>query len=146
MLVESEHFAYDYRYGFYYKRHCLSNGQVCQIVFYQTSYAKYNEYYVGFVVADKKKQLNSWLKGSDYANLTLKSTGRCGAEALCWARRQLLEFEDYIRNNDRNKIKIVVSGEDSRRFRVYEKALSKYGYRKVISADDNKWNLIKILD
>ena len=40
--------------------------------------------------------------------------------------------------------KIVVQGEDSRRFRLYERALSRYGYRKVKFQDG--WEMVKFIE
>ena len=77
-------------------------------------------------------------------NLTLRATGRCGVEALFWARDMLLEFEKYIFLRETEDTKIVVQGEDSRRFRLYERALSRYGYRKVKFQDG--WEMVKFIE
>lgn len=55
----------------------------------------------------------------------------------------LLEFEKYIFLSETEDTKIVVQGEDSRRFRLYERALSRYGYRKVKFQDG--WEMVKFI-
>ena len=56
----------------------------------------------------------------------------------------LLEFEKYIFLRETEDTKIVVQGEDSRRFRLYERALSRYGYRKVKFQDG--WEMVKFIE
>lgn len=129
-------FEYDYEAQMYWRRHKLSNGQYCMIGFEfdRSDIGDVEEYNVVFAVADKKKQLKGYFNASKENNITLKSTGRCGAEALYWARDMLLEFEQMKQQDSADyniTIRIKVAGENSRRFRLYEKVLSKYGYRKV---------------
>ena len=137
-------FTWDKESGGYYKRHKLSNGQFCQIAFYRWNGSRSTEYHVAFAVADKKKNLNGWFNQTKDDNLTLRATGRCGVEALFWARDMLLEFEKYIFLREIEDTKIVVQGEDSRRFRLYERALSRYGYRKVKFQDG--WEMVKFIE
>lgn len=56
----------------------------------------------------------------------------------------LLEFEKYIFLRETEDTKIVVQGEDSRRFRLYERALSRLGYRKVKFQDG--WEMVKFIE
>ena len=132
---QKELFTYDSQNWVYYARHKLSNGQYCMIAFveYRYGYSRTLEYYVIFAVADKKKNLNGYFNGDKNNNLTLKMTGTCGAEALCWARDMLHEFEKIVaekakRGRD-DEVKICVMGEDGRRFRCYAKYLQRHGYR-----------------
>lgn len=70
----------------YYERHRLSNGQYCMVAFYRFYRSRSVEYHVVFAVADKKKALNGYFDQTKDNNISLKYTGRCGAEALIWCR------------------------------------------------------------
>lgn len=129
----------------YFARHKLQNGQFCQIAFYKVYYRnRAVEYHVAFAVADKKKQLNAWFNSSEGNNIELKMTGRCGAAALIWARNMLLEFEKEVYLDKNIDTKIVVMGEDARRFRLYERTLSRYGYIKTKVEDG--WAMVKFIN
>lgn len=136
-------FTWDRESEGYFARHRLSNGQFCMIGFFEFETSRAIAYYVAFAVADKKKALNGWFNGSSDDNITLKMTGRCGVEALYWCRDKLLEFEDWVRHPKHMDVKIVVGGEDSKRFRMYERALKRYGYSKVW--DGGEWAMVKFL-
>lgn len=127
-------FSYDIENDMWWCRHKLSNGQYCMIGFedFSDDVDKVSNYNVVFAVADKKKQLRAWFENSKNSNITLKSTGRCGVEALFWARDRILDFERLCATSTHTSI-IWVTGEDSRRFHLYERALSRYGYTKVPS-------------
>lgn len=127
----------------YFARHRLSNGQFCMVGFYRYETQRATEYHVAFAVADKKKTLNAWFNGTAGDTITLKMTGRCGLEALYWCRDKLLEFEREVYRNRNRDTKIVVTAVDSKRFRMYERALSKYGYHKVRYG--SKWEIVKFL-
>lgn len=127
----------------YYERHKLSNGQYCQIAFMRFYRCRAEEYYVVFAVADKKKALNGYFNETRDNSISLKYTGRCGAEALVWCKNKMLEFEREVLLSDVIETKIVVLGEDQRRFRFYERALSRYGYRK--QRIDDGWAMVKTL-
>lgn len=110
-------------WGFgYYKKHFLSNGQVCEIRFYKDE--NKNSYSVGFCVANKKKYLNAWFF-EEKNNISYKCSGRCGLEALLWAKNQLALFERFVDK----PCEILITGEDQKRFRVYKWALEKCGYK-----------------
>lgn len=119
----------------YYERHRLSNGQYCMVAFYRFYRSRSVEYHVVFAVADKKKALNGYFDQTKDNNISLKYTGRCGAEALIWCRDKLLEFENEVFLLETCETKIVVYGEDHRRFRFYERALTRYGYEKKLIDD-----------
>lgn len=72
-------------------------------------------------------------------------TGRCGIEALVWCKNMLLEFEKEVPMEKNKDTKICVEGADSKRFRMYEKALSRYGYRK-IKMGWGRWCMVKFLE
>lgn len=137
-------FTWDKESEGYYARHRLSNGQFCMIAFYRWYYSRSVEYYVAFVVADKKKNLNGWFNGTKEDNITLKMTGRCGIEALLWCRDKLLEFEREVHRENSRDTKICVGGADAKRFRMYEKALSRYGYQKD-KTTWGEWLMVKFL-
>lgn len=125
----------------YYERHRLSNGQYCMVAFYRFYRSRSVEYQVVFAVADKKKALNGYFDQTKDNNISLKYTGRCGAEALIWCRDKLLEFENEVFLSETFETKIVVYGEDHRRFRFYERALTRYGYEKKLT--DDGWAMVK---
>lgn len=143
VAIHSSNFTWNSESEGYYRRHRLSNGQFCQIAFYRYEYSRSTEYYVAFAVADKKKHLNGWFDQTKYDRISGKCTGRCGIEALAWARDMLLEFEDWVYIDKNEDTKIVVEGADSRRFRMYEKALSKYGYKKI--REPAGWAMVKFI-
>lgn len=89
----------------------------------------------------KKKALNGYFDQTKDNNISLKYTGRCGAEALIWCRDKLLEFENEVFLSETFETKIVVYGEDHRRFRFYERALTRYGYEKKLT--DDGWAMVK---
>ena len=119
---------------FYRKRDKLSNGQFCQIEFseeYMPIDSRIN-YYVGFAIANKKKELNKWFDGKD-SSINCKTTGKCGLEGLLWAKECIKEFEEYIweiYGGYEGGIYIIVTGEDKRRYRVYERGLRDLGFEK----------------
>lgn len=127
----------------YFSRHRLSNGQFCMIGLYRYEASRTTEYHVAFAVANKKKTLNAWFNGTSGDTITLKMTGRCGLEALYWCRDKLLEFEYEVYQHRSVDTKIVVTAEDSKRFRMYERALARYSYQKVKYG--NKFEIIKFL-
>lgn len=137
----------------YICRHKLSNGQYCMIAFYEYSNEICDriDYNVVFAVANKKKQLYGFFNGTKEDNITLKSTGHCGLEALVWARRAILDFEEFIIEQARywnytHSISISVAGEDNRRFNAYKKGLSRYGFREVPGRNkkDFPWYMRKV--
>lgn len=95
-----------------------------------------------FAVADKKKKLAAYFNEASGNTITLKTTGRCGLEALVWCYRTMVDFEGYLADFSIPS-KVAVIGEDQRRFRAYEKALSKKGYQKVFL--DGQWTMIKTI-
>ena len=144
-------FNYDEDNDVYTRRHKLSNGQFCMIGFQceESPCGDKWDFNVVFAVADKKKQLNGYFKANADNTITLKSTGRCGIEALKWARDTIMEFEDALLGYEGQPITISVSiaGEDQRRFRMYERAMSRYGYKKVpgVGRNDYPWYMRKIV-
>lgn len=140
-------FTYDHENGMFYARHKLSNGQYCMIAFIEYERSRGAEYYVVFAVANKKKNLTGYFDENKNNNLTLKMTGTCGVEALFWAKRMLLQFERDVlprRMGENEQAKIVVIGEDARRFQFYEKALPRLGYYK--SCVDGSMAMIKTFE
>ena len=143
VTIHTSDFTWDSESEGYYRRHRLSNGQFCQIAFYRYEYSRSTDYYVAFAVANKKKHLNGWFDQSQDDKLTMKYTGRCGLEALLWAKNMILEFEEWVYKEPNKHTKIVVEGEDSKRFRMYEKALVKYGYKKI--REPRGWAMVKFI-
>ena len=147
-------FTYDYNTDTFWCRHKLSNGQYCMVSFdgFSEPGDSIWNYNVAFAVADKKKQLKAWFEGTKDNTITLKSTGKCGIEALFWARDRILEFELRVKEGSfwrvRRPVAIWITGEDARRFRVYERAMSRYGYSKVPSPGGSEgygWYMRKVI-
>ena len=144
-------------WGFgYYNRHKLSNGQECEIRFYRDEDKRYASYSVAFCVADKKRQLNAWFSGENN-NVSYKCSGKCGLEALLWAKEQLKLFEKCLAHDARELeesgyhevFEIIITGEDQKRFRVYRWALKKHGYKVVNLKSFDKgysWALAKRIE
>lgn len=128
-------FELDRENDMFWQRHKLSNGQYCMIGFERITNrcGDVEEYNVIFAVADKKKQLRGYFESSSDNTITLKSTGKCGLEALIWAKEKILEFEEELRGYKGQNVtmSIIVTGENQHRFRMYERALSRLGYKKV---------------
>lgn len=137
-------FTWDKESEGWYSRHRLSNGQYCMVGFFRHHMNRATCYYVAFAVADKKKNLNGWFNNDRNNTIECKMTGRCGAEALFWCRDKLLDFEEFVYKERSCDTKIVVQGADSKRFRMYERALSRYGYKK--SYIYGGWSMVKTLE
>lgn len=148
-------YGYDRKNDIFFVPHTLSNGQHCMIGFTHEGddFKRRSDFYVCFGIANKRKSVKGFFYGTKDNDITLKSTGRSGIEALKWARDRILEFEEvlsYECERDAcwlgDAVTIRVAGEDSRRFRMYERALSKYGYRKVKGEkDDYPWYMVKTI-
>lgn len=99
-------------------------------------------YHLGFGVGNNRKQVSEWMfNGKQYINN--KITGTDSIKFLIWAKNQILEFEEFIKGKyNVGKIKIVIEGLDNKRFNVYKKGMTKFGYE-----DLDNWNkkLIKII-
>jgi len=116
-----------YSYG-YYNTHKMTNGQTASIFFLEDDLKRGLEYSVVFAISAKKKYIKEWLMGKRDI-LTNESTGKCGVEGLLWAKRQLIEFEEFIKKrNYHNEITICIYWSDSRRRNVYTHTLGKIGY------------------
>lgn len=133
VMNNNNHFTWVSECEGFFARHRLSNGQFCQIAMYQFENKRDIEFDVVFAVADKKKNLNGYFNEDRYNNIRGKMTGRCGAEALFWCRKMLLEFEKEIVPrylNQATDVKIVVYGEDQRRQQFYARVLPRLGFSK----------------
>lgn len=139
----SDVFKWDRESNGWYARHKLSNGQYCMIGLYRFHMNRATCYSVAFAVADKKKNLSGWFESNKNNTIEQKMTGRCGIEALLWCRDRLLDFERFVSIEKNMDTKIIVQGSDSKRFRLYEKVLSKYGYKKVFI---DAWSMVKTLE
>jgi hypothetical protein len=119
-------FGYEYDSG-YYNTKKLSNGQTATILFFKDNLKRDIEYSVAFVIANKKKHIKQWLL-EEKDVLSDKETGNCGLEGLIWAKKQLFEFEEFIKERYNEKTFICIYWTDNRRRNVYEKVLKKIGY------------------
>lgn len=108
-------------YKTYYKMKLMKNKQTAGIFFHRSYYKDETHFDVGFAVANKKKDVKAWYVGE--GDLTLNQTGKCGLEALTWAKQQIIEFENYIKEKYSGKKSICVGWDDSKRKRVYLRGL-----------------------
>lgn len=111
----------------YYAITKLKNNQTATIVFYRHESQRSFAFYVAFAIANKRKHIRKWLDGSD--NLTNLSTGKGGLEGLIWAKNQLLEFEEFIKQEGKSvKAAICITWTNNRRRDIYEHYLKRIGY------------------
>lgn len=115
-----------YNYG-YFKTYKLKNNQTASIFFIREIYSKCTEYHIVFAISNKKKYIKQWLLDKKDV-LSDKITGTCGLEGLIWAKNEIISFENFIKEREQS-IVICIGWEDNRRRNVYERALSKYGYK-----------------
>ena len=140
-------FEWDSERNLYTIRHRLTSGQFCQMWFMRDDGRNRYAYAVAFAVADKKKHLAGWFDGDSRDRLSYRMTGRSGVEALYWARDTLLLFEktvipeDLLRVRGKQELKIFVFAEDGKHWRLYQKALQKYGYK--MAQDQNGKAMVK---
>jgi hypothetical protein len=113
-------------YG-YFKKHKLSNNQTIAIFFLEENKMGNREFHVLLAIANKRKYIKQWLMGERDV-FGDKTTGTCGLEGLLWAKRQLIDFEEFIKTRYKNVV-LVVEWLDKRRRKVYEYGLGKIGYR-----------------
>lgn len=136
-------FKYDKANEMYWTSTTINN-KSCIIAFCKYKGDNLNEtnvYSVGFGIGSNRKQVLNWLFGRNNF-IDMKITGDGSLKPLIWAKNMLFEFEKFIVNNNKNEvIKIVVSGADERRYKVYKSYLIKHGYKSNIG--DNE--LTKIL-
>ena len=108
----------------------LPNNQFAFILFLKDEDfgKKYYNYYVCFCIANKRKHAYAWAKG-EKSPISGMSTGKT-LHGLAWAKDKIEEFEEYISDSLIRKPKrIIVQGEDSRRFRIYRHFLERKGYK-----------------
>lgn len=101
-----------------------------------------------YIETDRKKPMyyNVWLsiehKRKNIENTEGKITGKDGVKSLLWAKKRLIEFEDIVKEDYKDKeIYIYIGWYDNKRRNVYERGLKNLGYEyKVVF---NKKHLIK---
>lgn len=132
----------DYTYG-YYKKHKLSNGQVCQIYFlWDYEECSKTIYQISFVVANNFEEIKyGWDTYGESNNLFYKKqTGKCGLEALIWAKKQIIKFENFIKTKPNTML--VCKWANDKRKNAYVYGLSKIGFEY----DKEKDYLYKVLN
>lgn len=96
---------------------------------------------VSFGIYESEKEIMRWLKRE--RNLD-DITGKCGLEGLLWAKRTLLKFEKFIKDDKLNQT-IVVGWEEDKRGKVYKKYMTKkMNFELVIDNDDREMLVKKI--
>ena len=109
--------------------HVLSNGQIVSIYFTRKS-ARFDDGYdydcwsVGVRVGARRRDNNDWYNG-DAKYEEVVSTGRCGLEAMVFAKRAIVEFMQEERCSTVQKL--IVSWEDEKRASAY-RYLIKMGF------------------
>ena len=110
--------------------HVLSNGQVVSIYF-TCKNARFDDGYdykcwsVGVRVGARRRDNNDWYNGdSKYEEVV--STGRCGLEAMVFAKRAITEFM-RVERLDSAVQKVVVGWADEKRGSAY-RYLGKLGF------------------
>lgn len=123
--IEFERLVYEKcSYG-YFKKHKLSNNQTISIFFIKEELKRGTDYFVVLAIANKKRDIKQWILGQRDV-LSDKETGKCGVEGLLWAKKQIIDFEGFIKYQ--KNVTICVSWLDNRRRNVYEYGLKKIGY------------------
>lgn len=123
--------------GFYFAEKVFKSGMTGRIEIGDFTNNSNKKIYwsVFLVVYHKRKQINT---------LTLKQTGKDGLEPLIWAKQAILSFESILIKSDFHEnlpTYIYVGADDKRRFRAYQKGLSRHGFRK--ACIEGEWVLIK---
>ena len=98
----------------------LSNGQTVTMTFSNGPNLQ-----VGLSILSKRK--HEYTMGMQ--NIECSTTGKCGLEGLIWAKKCLIGFEEYIKDNHMGTISLNVSWTDTRRKSVYIYGLTKLGYK-----------------
>lgn len=108
-------------YTNYYDTTVLPSGQTIRIEFLQ--YWSNDKYFynIYLVISHKRKQ----------AEFTYnQTTGKDGLLGLLWAKRKIIEFEEFIKTeHERIPVIIFCYWTDNRRRNVYERGLSSIGYK-----------------
>lgn len=99
----------------------MPSGQTAKIEFQGDCTEDKFYFNVHLVVMDKKKS---------EGNTALRCTGKDGLQCLIWAKRKIIEFEEFIKvEYGDSPIIIRVHWDDNRRRNVYEYGLKKLGYK-----------------
>jgi 5'(3')-deoxyribonucleotidase len=118
----------------YQCREKQENGDIFEIGFMENVSSKKVTYGVYFEITRNKNKENY-----------LVSTGRNGLKGLLWAKKALIEFEEFIQHSNiayghRNKQKqILIMWDDNRRQKAYKRGMKGMGYREAF------WNKKKCL-
>lgn len=111
----------DYIAHNYYDTYLLESGQTIRIEF-QEDWSKSKYYYnIYLVIMDKR---------SSKHNTFRKSTGKDGIKGLLWAKKKIVEFEEFIKTKHEGVPKVIYCNWDcNRRRNVYERGLKGLGYK-----------------
>lgn len=111
----------DYGYINYYRTTMLPSGQTARIEFNESCTSKGYYFSIWLVLSDKRKGT---------ANTYLKSTGKDGLKGLLWAKQNVIDFEEFIKEElDGYTVTIYTQWDDNRRRDTYHRGLSRLGYR-----------------
>lgn len=104
----------------FYATDKLPSGKTIKIEFNDDTWGDRTCYNVYLVVSNKRKQEN---------NTYMKTYSSDGISALVWARKKMLEFEEFITDvMPGEPVFIYCSWDDNRRRDAYHYGLKKYGY------------------
>lgn len=119
----------------YIATHKLPDGKYIRAIFYRNigTIPKLNYYgwiySVGLAIG-KKKDIRNWFDSTAYNKLTdLPTFTKYGASTLYWAKRAIEQFIEEAKDRHQ-EFCVAITGEDSRRQRVYEKYCLKHNYIK----------------
>jgi hypothetical protein len=116
-------------YG-YTDKEKLPSGQTIEIIFQEFFCSGTYYFNICLETYHKRKQRD---------NLFNKQTGKDGLQGLIWAKKKILEFEEYVRQME-SKYRAVIycTWTDNQRRNVYEWGLKKIGYEiKYISEGES---------
>lgn len=108
-------------YTNYYETSILPSGQTIKIEF-QEEWSKSKYFYnIYLVTSHKRKQANSTFG---------IATGKDGFKGLLWAKKKIIEFEEFIKEKHVDiPIIIYCDWTDNKRRKIYERGLSNIGYK-----------------
>lgn len=122
---------YNYKMRSYKEGVVLPNNQYALIVFQKDDDfgKKYDNYYVTFCISNKRRHAYAYKNGKKNP-INGQYTGKT-LHGLLWAKDKLEEFENYLSEKTYRKTKsrIIIQGDDSKRFRAYWKYLRNKGYK-----------------
>lgn len=123
------------------------NNMSCVLAFWCDRYDGRKHFWTMFGVGKNRKQVLSWINNKT-TFINRKITGNCDPSYLIFCRHAFHDFENYIKTKfPTEDIIIQVGASDKKRFDLYQKYLSKFGYLKFPACNKENYDymLEKIL-